>query len=793
MAAELLALLSRQRIPTLATRKGLLVLDFQNDFLSLNGRLPAFNFSSIVDKLEILVPAFREFGDVIWVRSEYQGTRQMNEGYGAGSVILKAKQEDEQDRGDRNHDSSPGPYKRARTHSSTEKRLKYDGEPAKDRASSSVDDKDDHDCAKPEDEDADPSLTSTSTRAPCCMPGSFGADYAPRVQQLIDENKDMQLTKSYYSCFASTSSFLHKLWSKFITELFICGSMSNTSVYATAMDAGKYGIKITLVEDCLGYRKEETHKDALQKLREVLDVEILSSDGVLEVLKNPPLPREANSADDSDYADHDNTDADVADENLARAEIIESLDADREDEDEHEAGNTTPYPRGNLRRSRSASPRRIELRWTKAGRRSLTEGTEDREAVSARVSTHRKAKGLQGRYAHDEQSLASDQNHMSKAPLQGDAQKQRQPFTSDYARHVRHAVREPSYLDGIVDKVKAGKSENVIGSASLAHARPTLTLPSAALNRTAIGEHRDDMSKVQRSHGSDRPRKAKPLLGHNKSTESDGSEILYDLLPPELALTIFDDLYQETDWSEMHHLTGKVPRMLCCQSSVLPDGSRPVYRHPSDKTLATQLFTPTVDRIRIAAEKIAGHPLNHVLIQLYRSRTDYISEHSDKTLDIVRGSSIVNVSFGAQRTMRLRTKRPSNSNAESGVTPRSAIKIPLPHNSAIKMSLETNAKYLHGINANKRPAGELSEAENAFTGQRMSLTFRSIGTFLDRDSILIWGQGATGKTLESARPVINGDEVESARLIAAFGAENQASTVEWEKWYGGGFDVLHLK
>ena len=49
--------------------------------------------------------------------------------------------------------------------------------------------------------------------------------------------------------------------------------------------------------------------------------------------------------------------------------------------------------------------------------------------------------------------------------------------------------------------------------------------------------------------------------------------------------------------------------------------------------------------------------MNHVLIQLYRSGKDCISEHSDKTIDVVPGSSIVNVSFGARRTMTLRKKK----------------------------------------------------------------------------------------------------------------------------------------
>ena len=53
--------------------------------------------------------------------------------------------------------------------------------------------------------------------------------------------------------------------------------------------------------------------------------------------------------------------------------------------------------------------------------------------------------------------------------------------------------------------------------------------------------------------------------------------------------------------------------------------------------------------IRERVEKILQHPVNHVLIQYYRTGNDYISEHSDKTIDVIRGSKIVNVSLGAER------------------------------------------------------------------------------------------------------------------------------------------------
>ena len=48
-----------------------------------------------------------------------------------------------------------------------------------------------------------------------------------------------------------------------------------------------------------------------------------------------------------------------------------------------------------------------------------------------------------------------------------------------------------------------------------------------------------------------------------------------------------------------------------------------------------------MEAIRDHVEKTLGHPVNHALLQLYRNSEDYISEHSDKTIDVVRGSNIV--------------------------------------------------------------------------------------------------------------------------------------------------------
>jgi hypothetical protein len=212
--------------------------------------------------------------------------------------------------------------------------------------------------------------------------------------------------------------------------------------------------------------------------------------------------------------------------------------------------------------------------------------------------------------------------------------------------------------------------------------------------------------------------------------------------------------------------------------------------------MSKRYASSTTPRVATAHRfQVLNHPVNHVLIQYYRTGKDYISEHSDKTIDVVRGSNIVNVSLGAQRVMTLRLKKDGVVQLQTRVEgdsepppPRPTQRIPLPHNSMFVLGPETNAKWLHGINHDNRPLRLKTPEEQHQGGERISLTFRHIGTFLSPDETWIWGQGATGKTRETARQVGGAPEV----LIRAFGEENQRSDFDWNGNYGEGFDVLHF-
>lgn len=293
-----------------------------------------------------------------------------------------------------------------------------------------------------------------------------------------------------------------------------------------------------------------------------------------------------------------------------------------------------------------------------------------------------------------------------------------------------------------------------------------------------------------------------PTLGPGDKIGEGDSMIRYELLPPsirdeldeELPLsdTIFTALYHEVQWLKMYHAAGEVPRLVAVQGTINANGDKPIYRHPSDQSPPLLPFTRNVNIIRKEAEKTIGHELNHVLIQLYRDGKDFISEHSDKTLDIMPGTKIVNASFGAQRTMRLRTKK--GSFETEGESIRQTQRVLMPHNSLFALGLNTNKAWLHGINPDKRLLAEKSPAELAYNGKRISLTFRFIGTFLDKEEKLIWGQGAVGRCRDEARSVVNGDEVENEKMIRAFSKENrEGAGFVWREAYGCGFDVLHFR
>ncbi|KAK5129583.1 hypothetical protein LTR08_003048 [Meristemomyces frigidus] len=311
--ASLLALLSQQT-PNLRTRKGLIILGLQNDFISPDGKLYV-STAGFLDRLKQIVPVFREFGDVIWVRSEFEANRIANVEEENSDTVIAG-------------DAVPECEAPAEGHCNNCKANQDISAPMRRMKAAEADD------------DEELFLTRTAGREPCCVRNSWGAEHPADIKALIHA-QDLQINKTYYSAFGSTSLLL-TLRSRLITELYVCGCNTNLSVFATAMDAARYGIAITVIEDCLGYRVRERHEEAFRQLVDIMEAEVLTSQRVLQTLKNPELAEDYDSEEDDEEDDDEDEEAfthrDVPTSACAPTDRLNDLLVADSDDDEDEEG-----------------------------------------------------------------------------------------------------------------------------------------------------------------------------------------------------------------------------------------------------------------------------------------------------------------------------------------------------------------------------------------------------------------------------------------------------------------------
>ena len=857
--------------PKFQTHQALLILGLQNEFVSPDGKFTVSTDNGFVERIKKIVPKFRELaGDVIWIRSEFKEKRIVNDGTEEGDVVMIDTDEQSNDITalpvpDRALEKSESAKSRRRSGRSKKKALKL----LKKVSKKATTPQEGPEQALPDDGEL---FLSNPSNGPGCLPGSAGADFPDTIKPLIDRRQDIMIVKSHYSAFKETK-LVTRLRVKLITELFICGCVTNLSVYATALDAARHGLAINLIDDCLGYRTRNRHDAAIKTMIEIMGVRTITSKAILDDLDAPPDEPSSQVAatgledklgkmsigEASRSKGGKSRQGDVDD-------IIESLASSSINDEQSKAMAT-------LVDKEKSTPDTSPIERTQHVRRSIRTAAsqpnmnkiDGKSKIRMRVTSDKgksteppvEVEGKQGPSVVPPVPPLPNGHSKDAPPLNDNSETGKSnaappPITHSATKTVDPA-REPN-------KINYESEENLVSSPnskgrssksrlSSIKSSPSLrsTWPSgvvAALRRNSKIQPAEEIRETQEITppppasplSSTKMSKKKipnlsnlPTRGPGETIGEGDTYIKYSLLADSLRdsindaiplhSNIFYALYNEVRWQKMYHAGGEVPRLVAIQGTVDPkDSSKPIYRHPSDQSPPLLPWTHNVDVVRKEAERVVGHELNHCLIQLYRSGEDNISEHSDKTLDIVRGSSIVNVSFGAQRTMRLRTKKgyhptvaaaskdaedakkdnendkevASRSTATNGDVQRITQRIPMPHNSIFVLGMNTNARWLHSIQPDKRAAVERSEAEKAYNGMRISLTFRHIGTFLSKDESEIWGQGAKSKSKELAGEVISGDKNEADKMIAAFGKENHNWELDWEGVYGEGFDVLHF-
>ncbi|KAL6246120.1 hypothetical protein RBB50_007273 [Rhinocladiella similis] len=746
--------------PPLKTNKALILLDFQNDFVSQDGSLPVENVAGFLPTLTSLVREFRTKGDVIWAGTEYRQCRSTRSAMtGSHSILLKRFLQDQ----DNDDDDEEGAYHDDQS---------YPRSPAEGPLSPS-------NTADPC-HDREAFLTLTMTCHRCCLPGSTGIQYPKAIESAMDSKRDLIMLKSHYSAFCDTQLLMH-LRTRLITEIYVCGSLSNISVYATVLDAVCHGLQVTIIEDCLGYRDEMCHTEAVRQMADSMG---------------------ANGIDCQELRD------DIAG---LLGDVI------REEDFTTKFQVSLPRPTG-----------RTKSHTSKSEIRNWITNVESDDFLTPPPEMERTSSKTEGDTADGEMKKES-KGDSSKMPTQATSNEHSPPrkrSTSDVDSLEENRISKLSHMPSTRRSSENSRtSQKQRPSARRRWPSQDTSLTSPKHSMTSVIEHvsptmahvavQDPTLQTQRNEGDTTPSKLQSEcrpLGQKKKNKSTPNivgqgdmigngdcQLCVNVIDGDEAKNAFYSLRDHLKWNKMYHRSGEVPRLVAVQGEMSGKGPTiPIYRHPADESPELLPFDSTVDMLRKAAERVTGHAFNHCLIQWYRNSEDNISEHSDKTLDIVRGSSIVNFSLGAQRTMILRMKKtavPAEDGHREDDHSRPSQRIHLAHNSLFILGEETNQYWLHSIRADKRPLAEKEAAERAFEGQRISLTFRQIGTFIDSTDNTIWGQGARGKKEEDARKLLKGvdAEAEGEVMIRAFGQENHASMDwNWDQVYGQGFDVVNF-
>ena len=847
--AEILA-----KKPKVQTRQALMVIGLQNDFVTPNGHLPVNDTSGFLDRIDPLISKFRELnGNIIWVQTVYEADRLANtSSTGEGDALVIAGLVDGEENSSQAGEDEPArdqpvsvPQAQSRSAKHKQRALDLFKRVSSRRKALPVEE-----AKVMVEEDEELFLLKRAKKGAACMPDTEGAQFTEKIRGRIETPRDALIKTSNYSAFLGTNLLL-TLRARLITEIYVCGCFSNISVLATVIDGARHGIKINVVEDALGFRRQARHDLAMRRMEDFFDAYLVTAADILakehfEVIVPVKVEEKAEAKDGK--SSNDELEKLVGKLSLNERPKVTSRPRDDSAADECGTGPLLTGLSSSTTQETPASEQAnndedilaalARARRTKGAEQQPTDGGETKLVQSKtrmRRKTKKKSKTTEGSLVEpstpksepkSEAKDAADSTQPAAATLEEvdslkkealDAEaKSKKPQESDTVQQLPDVDIAQTPLSGQPKPVDLANAASAKDQAHQSDGGLSVTeVTSSSMSAT---EHTNVPPSQLRAPSAEeptssgtmlvKPKKPKlkslanlPVLGPNDHIAEGDSRIVHNLIPPEyydpsdhakpLVDTIFQDLYNEVYWQKMLHQQGEVPRLVCCQGEFGDDGSKPVYRHPADQTLPLLHFSPKVQWIRRAAEKIVGHSLNHVLIQLYRTGNDYISEHSDKTLDIAKGSSIVNVSFGAQRTMRLRSKKESKPSTDED-TQRETQRVAMPHNSLFVLGLKSNEKWLHGIMADKRLESERSEFETAYSGARISLTFRNIATFLDARETVIWGQGATSKDQRGAADVVNNDEAEAERMIRAFSRENHSNGFDWHEWYGDGFDVLHL-
>lgn len=597
-------------LPTFTTKKALIIVNLQNDSLYAKGDLYITKNHEFVDRVKALVPRFRRIGEIIWVRTE-MGTRSSPTSPGSAYIEEEVAKIDQKNREDQKlaeeklEDDTKVTSPDVTTDEETKSQqasLEAVGPSPSSRSSSSAATKNTvalqtyHPTSRSQAMMKRASAKARAEQRTANMDvfndkndifvehvkprkgqqpkfyigGTPGAEIADQLKSVVDESRDMIITKHHYSAFDRTS-LLMSLRMNLVTDIYLCGCLTNVGVYATAADAVQHGLSVTVVEDCLGYRSEEKHEDAMRQMADIMGVNGIDSEEIFEETCLPP--------------------------------------------DCEELIFTGPGPDGIIGLDQlsihvpSPGSGVVEL--------ATTAGSTTTEPATAEYLP---ADLLPAEPLPAELAPKTPDPVITLMP---DAEEPASPMTK-HAESIVIGLAPPPMSPLLVEPVNQAKQ-----------ASPTTEMIECQVTQrsTPLPDGFTPLPSPGSSTGLNRDswisNSTSPLISADNLGSGD-SRIIHDVLSSALADDGFALLRKEVEWQTMHHRSGKVPRLVAVQGEIEKDGSMPLYRHPADESPRLRAFSTTIEKIRKEIEALLSQPFNHALIQLYRDGNDNISEHADK-------------------------------------------------------------------------------------------------------------------------------------------------------------------
>ena len=285
-------------VPQFQTRKALIVINMQNDSFDTTRELTVCEPSEFIQTIKGLVPIFRKRGDIVWVRTEYEEGLKLATPSAVDATVHRmqaidsdlkreANQALEADDDANDDDSKEPAVFDGQYFASSRTKAKMRRVSARQRNEQRMKENEVFDA----DGDVEAYLHKPRKGQPPGLyrSGTTGAALTDDMLSVVDETRDLEIVKNHYSALDATPLLL-SLRMKLVTHIYLCGLLSNISIYATAADAARHGFEVTVIEDCMGYRSQAKHIEAMHQMADILGASGIDSEELIAELggREPP-------------------------------------------------------------------------------------------------------------------------------------------------------------------------------------------------------------------------------------------------------------------------------------------------------------------------------------------------------------------------------------------------------------------------------------------------------------------------------------------------------------------------